>query len=110
MNESEMRVELDEELGCLKCPLCGDIYTHQGNIEVFNRDAEDSKTGTHIVINSITDEIVINKSMERNPSKRRQGIRLLFSCEGCEGSTGYQGVALEIAQHKGNTYLKWVKI
>jgi hypothetical protein len=38
----------------------------------------------------------------RNPSERRQGLAIAFSCEDCDAK-----LELTIAQHKGNTIVEW---
>jgi hypothetical protein len=37
-----------------------------------------------------------------NPSSRRHGVAIVFSCEHCDG-----GPELVIAQHKGETLIGW---
>lgn len=81
----------------LKCPHCGDTYTHQRCVEVYERE-EDAKHGLYVNVHFGTGAAITNNSMARNPSRRRQGIRILFDCEGCEES-----FAMTVVQHKGQT-------
>ena len=87
----------------LLCPKCKDEYLHQNEIEVFNRDKEDSPTGTHVTVLP-AGEVNINTKggMQKNPSARRQGVLIHFRCEQCG-----PGMQLAIYQHKGNTFLEW---
>lgn len=83
--------------GELQCPSCGCNYLHHERVEVFDR-AEDAATGTHVVVDA--GKVEVDNSMIGNPSKRRDGIRIHFSCEGCKDHP-----YMEIVQHKGNTYV-----
>lgn len=83
--------------GELQCPSCGCNYLHHGRVEVFDR-AEDAATGTHVVLDG--GKVEVDNSMVGNPSKRRDGIRIHFWCEGCKDQP-----YMEIVQHKGNTYV-----
>ena len=108
-------VEIDEESdehSLLVCPLCKYTNLHQERVEVFVRLQEDSDNGTHAVID-------VNKSIRaggratvhldtdadtRNPSRRRDGLKIFFSCEMCEVD---DVIVLCIVQHKGQTFLQW---
>jgi hypothetical protein len=100
--------ELSDEV--LKCPRCGDEYLHQSDIEIFNR-GEDKTTGLHLIV--LADSLQMDPDVvDGNPSGRRQGMRILFSCEHCEGVAWEKGESapqmwLTISQHKGNTYVQW---
>ena len=102
-------VKLDGHEGILLCPnKCGRINLHQGKVEVWNRE-EDDTSGNHIVIEG--DEILGDDEMSKNPSPRRQGLSIDFTCEECsyddEGNANGTVFTLEIIQHKGSTYLMW---
>jgi hypothetical protein len=81
----------------LHCPDCGEPQLHQEAVEVFDR-SEDAIAGAHVVVNG--DSVTVDRDVSRNPSPRRQGLRIALHCESC-GPVGY----LEIYQHKGSTYL-----
>lgn len=83
----------------LLCPSCGSNYLHHERVEIFERN-EDEKKGIHIVVND--GEATIDTSLNGNPSKRRHGLTIYFSCENCNASP-----ALSLAQHKGSTYINF---
>ena len=89
---------------CLKCPVCKEAYTHQGEIEIFNRRTEDSKDGVHLRITNGT--VKCGHSMEDNPSARRQGMRIRFYCESCDRDS----FCMNITQHKGQTFLNVMSV
>lgn len=86
----------------VECPGCGDAYLHQQRIEVFVRDTEDAKQGTHVTID-YRNGVSIDRSMSGNPSSRRDGIKIDFECEMC----GMASYTLQITQHKGNEFVSW---
>ena len=63
---------------------------------------EDRAEGLHVKIGH--DSVVQSTSMAGNPSDRRDGMTIAFSCEGCGG-----GINLKIVQHKGTTYCTFDK-
>jgi hypothetical protein len=81
----------------LLCPACGFNYLHHDKVEVFERYGEDNPLGIHATIKDVSLEV--DSSMFRNPSSRRDGIRIEFCCEGCDEIS-----VLQIVQHKGITY------
>ena len=83
----------------LMCPHCGEIFLHQYKTEIFDCD-EDDKEGLHITTDRNL-RIDISKNLFDNPSPRRDGLRIHFYCEICKASS-----ALEIYQHKGQTFVK----
>ena len=85
--------------GLLMCPNCDSDYLHHRWIREYEREGgEDGPS----VANELygTKFSNVNFDAERNPSSRRDGIRIAFYCEGCEAH-----VELAIAQHKGQTFL-----
>lgn len=80
----------------LLCPSCGDGFTHQREVEVWNRPEDVERDGTTVDANGAIRSI----SADRNPSDRRQGIRVWFECE---ISSCQSRFAVTIAQHKGQT-------
>ena len=81
----------------LKCPSCGNNYLHHEKVEVFER-SEDAEKGLHVKVeNSV---VTTDTSLSGNPSIRRDGLTIEFSCEGCKARP-----VLSISQHKGNTWV-----
>jgi len=88
----------NDELFRLKCPKCGFDNTHLESVEYFGRH-EDAEHGTHAKMDF--DECQVDDCLDGNPSDRRDGLILHFSCEdGCEFDT-------LIFQHKGLTFFKF---
>jgi hypothetical protein len=81
----------------LLCPNCGGDYLHQVKTQVFERE-EDSDEGQHITVERTT--FSFNSDIRDNPSPRRQGITIEFTCEMCDSIT-----YLHVYQHKGQTIL-----
>ena len=81
----------------LKCPACGSNYLHHEKVEIFER-SEDEAYGLHVTVeNGMT---TTNTNLEGNPSRRRDGLTIHFSCEGCDAKP-----ILSVSQHKGNTWI-----
>lgn len=81
----------------LHCPACDGFYLHQGRTEIFNR-GEDEAEGTHVVIEG--ENVQTNRDLSGNPSGRRHGLTIHFTCETCPAA-----VQMHIYQHKGNTFV-----
>jgi len=81
----------------LLCPSCGGIFLHHERVEVFER-AEDQNQGIHVSIEE--GKVAIDTGLMGNPSARRHGLNIYFSCEGCSAK-----LILTVAQHKGNTFV-----
>ena len=79
----------------LLCPSCGSNFLNHERVEIFER-AEDTNHGIHISVDN--GKATFDASLEGNPSARRHGMIIHFSCEGCSAKP-----ILAIAQHKGNT-------
>ena len=90
--------------GALLCPRCGECFLHHEDASIFVREEDDYWT-TVITQNgpNVTSTPFPN-SETCNPSARRQGMIIRFSCEHCEN------VPLQLAlyQHKGVTYMEWM--
>ena len=79
----------------LRCPSCGSNYLHHEKVEIFDR-GEDEEKGLHV---SVENRVVkTDIDISGNPSSRRHGVKVYFSCENCEAQP-----VLSISQHKGNT-------
>jgi hypothetical protein len=67
---------------------------------VFARKEDDSADGLRTLVeNGIT---TVDQDMRRNPSRRRDAVRISFWCEVCDAKP-----KIDLVQHKGNTYLFW---
>ena len=93
----------NDEWNVLRCPVCNNEYIHHEDVEIFNRD-EDSKIGQHTTITRHSASIDLN--MTGNPSSRRSGLTISFTCEIAECNGVY---VLELVQHKGHTLLRFRK-
>lgn len=83
----------------LICPRCNSEHLHQGRVEIYDR-SEDETKGLRVAVENR--QATVDTAMTGNPSGRRQGVRIHFDCEICEGLS-----ALTIVQHKGNTFFAW---
>jgi len=86
----------------LKCPACGGNYLHHEIIEIWDR-VEDANDGLHIIIKD-GKTLIDTDDFAGNPSLRRHGLTITFSCEGCPAKP-----VLSFAQHKGNTVVDFRK-
>ena len=86
------------------CPKCGEAFgsLHHETVKVFNHDSEDEMTGAYTEIRGTKVETRRNLPAG-NPSNRRGGVVINFSCEQCGPNVG----SLCIAQHKGATFTYW---
>jgi hypothetical protein len=87
----------DNDASSLNCPICDEEYLHQNKTEIFER-AEDEENGLHVIVNR--NEIKMDKNLNRNPSSRRNGLKITFWCESCQKES-----VLNIVQHKGTTWI-----
>lgn len=83
--------------GRLECPACGNDYMHHDRVEIFEC-GEDAAYGLRVVV--AEGAVTTDTSLQGNPSSRRHGLRVHFWCEHCKVKS-----FMEIAQHKGNTYV-----
>jgi len=91
-------------MSILHCPFCGFSYLHHGGVEVFNREFEDSEKGSHTYVsgNGGITYSHLGPMVPGNPSPRRDGVLIRFTCEACDDP-----LVLAIYQHKGQTYVEW---
>ena len=104
-----MKTELPQtERNHLACPNCGDTFLHQHAVEVFDRNEEDAEDGTHTTAD-YGDGVHVDQSMSGNPSSRRDGIKIRFWCELCDGWENREDAELTlcISQHKGQERIYW---
>lgn len=82
----------------LKCANCGDEYTHQKTIEVYEREEDEQALHTTITRQGT----YIDREDIHNPSSRRESVILRFQCEDieCQSIT-----VLRFVQHKGCTFI-----
>jgi hypothetical protein len=90
------------ENGVLLCPKCGGNYLHHGRTTVFDRREDAERTNLTEVEGGMIFHAVVPSEIAGNPSSRRGGIAIIFSCELCAIQ-----VELTIAQHKGQTLCSW---
>lgn len=89
--------------GQLNCPCGGEGNLHQGNVTIFQRH-EDGDITTVIAQDKNTAQVSDFPSQDTcNPSPRRHGLLIEFSCEQCPEKTCH----LSIFQHKGHTFVQW---
>lgn len=86
---------MDGDILC--CPYCGFHCTHQVSTEIFERDEDEDWKRV-----LITQTAILMDNKGKNPSDRRNGLRIYFTCEGCNNQP-----KLVIYQHKGNTFVQW---
>lgn len=84
------------EDGAIECPECGENYLHHTWVREYYRDGEDGPTTATELLNAKTRNVAFD--VERNPSFRRDGLRVALFCECCDAH-----IELVIAQHKGCT-------
>ncbi|AZO51240.1 hypothetical protein [Mesorhizobium sp. M4B.F.Ca.ET.058.02.1.1] len=89
----------------LVCPRCGSDYLHHLGAVFYDR-REDAEAEVKITVSGpqVSTEVVDART-SGNPSGRRHGMAIQFSCENCSGKHG--PLELTIAQHKGNTEVGW---
>jgi len=87
----------------LNCPNCNGDTLHQESVTAYFR-REDSDVGVVAEVGRDTASIDTKGDCVRgNPSARRDGMVISFSCECCDVIP-----RLAIIQHKGTTYFEWV--
>ena len=104
-----------EKHGLLLCPECNLENLHQGNATIYER-GEDGDYTTVIAQNG--HEVMATKfpsEETHNPSSRRHGLIIEFTCESCHHGYGDEvrpaytdPFRLAIYQHKGYTLMEWV--
>jgi hypothetical protein len=104
MNENGIHYVTEDEYypqpNIVKCPRCDYEFIHQLTVEVFDH-VEDQEHGLYVKV-SQGEMNVMSELPVGNPSKRRDGLRILFGCESCG-----QVSSLVIYQHKGLTTCEW---
>lgn len=102
----------------LTCPKCDGRNLHQINTAIYERKEDEPYT---TVISQNGHEVTAIKfpsEETHNPSSRRQGLTIEFTCENCHEANwdGEKAIPsnrepfhLAIYQHKGVTYMEWVE-
>ena len=85
----------------IRCPGCNDENLHQGRVDVFIRKEDAEEGNNTLVIGRMTS---MSRDMTENPSPRRDGLTIQFECESCSADP-----QLAIIQHKGSTFIYWLK-
>jgi hypothetical protein len=92
----------------LKCPGCGSEYLHHYEVRIWSRkeDAAHTEQITARALPGATPQALAEiTNGEGNPSARRHGIAIRFSCEMC-----WQISELTLAQRTGTTMIGWRRI
>ncbi len=94
--------EWSNKASLLICPRCGSDTLHHQGVTSFDRAEDASRVVKTTVFagNVKADPAAANAG---NPSSRRDGIVIDFSCEQC----GEASLQLTIGQHKGSTEIGW---
>jgi DNA-directed RNA polymerase subunit RPC12/RpoP len=100
-NTEENRIKYTED-DVVGCPYCGNGYLHHRDVVIYNREKEDSDQG--LAVEVTPEAVTTSDNLIGNPSARRNGLMIYFECENC--SNRYE---LALHQHKGRTYLHWVR-
>jgi hypothetical protein len=90
----------------LRCPRCGSQYLHHEGVTLFHR-SEDAPSAVRITVAGLSVTTDVVPSSSENPSSRRNGLSVQFSCEGCGGGSQADTIELTLAQHKGWTEIGW---
>lgn len=99
----------------LLCPRCLGNNLHHDTVTVFGRN-EDAETVTVTTVgsNPRLDIVEMPNRLSGNPSSRRDGLAIRFTCENCdqpdEDEVEGDGIELTVTQHKGCTILKWREV
>jgi len=92
----------------LVCPRCGGENLHHVAVTAYDRHEDDVRE----TVTTFRNELVASHRepaiATNNPSTRRHGLTISFTCEECSGDT--EVIELALAQHKGSTYLRWRSI
>lgn len=99
------RIVVQEKWGLL-CPDCGNGNLHQIWVESYFRE-EDAKVGKFCQASREGYAAFHGLLPDHNPSQRRDGIRIGFTCEHCTDEVESGTFVLAVAQHKGSTLMYW---
>jgi hypothetical protein len=101
MNDDEPMIQITANAWSeLECRCCGGPNLHFNFVREFRRTmGEDSPSLQFDHINGKTAEGV---ACDKNPSSRRDAVRIYLMCEGCD-----IGSMFTLIQHKGCTYVRF---
>ena len=91
-----------DSLDVLHCPHCGGNNLHHEIVTVYSRKEDADQTLETRVAGRIAECAIVPSKISLNPSSRRDGVSITFSCEGCPSR-----LELTLAQHKGETFIEW---
>jgi predicted RNA-binding Zn-ribbon protein involved in translation (DUF1610 family) len=94
--------EWNNKASLLICPRCGSDTLHHERVTSFDR-AEDASQVVKTAVFAGNVSVDPAASNTGNPSSRRDGIVIDFTCEQC----GNAPLQLTIGQHKGSTEIGW---
>jgi len=100
INSNEIRMEDTGSAPHLICPRCGGNNLHHEIVILYARH-EDANVVIETAVSRTFVESVETDGSD-NPSRRRDGLAICFSCEECG-----EGLQLTIAQHKGSSEIAW---
>lgn len=86
----------------LICSQCDGTYLHHYETVVYDRKEDSEMTAVTEVRPGRVHHAVERSDSVKNPSSRRHGVVIRFTCEGCEGVK-----EITVVQHKGQTFIKW---
>lgn len=89
----------------LVCPNCGGQNLHQEVVAVFEREEDAARTVVTAVTRDSAETGLEDSETCENPSSRRHGVAIRFSCETCPDLP-----ELTLAQHKGWTIVEWRRL
>lgn len=96
------------EIDCdriLICPSCGSDNLHQQRALLFGRSEDANGTIESFSFPDGDNERLANAPASMFPG-RRQAVLIEFWCESCEDAGRWM---LRIMQHKGSTFVEWVR-
>ena len=91
------------DIESLLCPRCGEDYLHQCGVTVYDRGEDAEMTTVTTVDDGLVGSHLVPSNEAANPSSRRDGIAIMFTCETCDDGW----FELTFAQHKGMTHVAW---
>ena len=107
--ETSPAVDYQGEYLELLCPRCSSSYLHHESVVAYDRKEDDPvTTRTEVGAADLSRRQEVS-ALSHNPSSRRHGIAIRFSCEECCLHEMGEDPAFELtmAQHKGVTQVMW---
>lgn len=92
-----------DDRGVLLCPFCRGDYLHSAEVVVYDRK-EDAEITRVVTIGAAIEKKCLASRESGNPSGRRHGIAIRFTCEQCGPDVRLE---LTLAQRKGFTLMGW---